>query len=383
MTSLGSEAEGEQPPPKPSLPSAAYRPGPVTLGVAIYGLLYLVWERAGWGSDTLRNVVSNVAFMPLNLTVAALLGRASRNHTLAEGTRQTLALLALGSVFVFCGNVVSTYYVIALNDNPQVSWADAFYLSDSLLILAALAAVPISRRTRLERWKFALDAAVVLIAGGVAIWYFSVRPTIAAGIGSLGATLVASAYPLVSLLVILGITTVMLRGPLDPNRRALNLILGGPAAERRGRPDVRPRAARGRRPERQPDRRRLPPVLPAAGGRRRAVSPVPAPVHRVGGRVPAPGAAAERAALPGGGRHLRAAALHRAPGVDRSDQRRGHRRGVRHRAAWWSASSSRSGRTCGCSPRRRCGRTRRASARWCSTRPTSSSWSGPTAASGS
>ena len=85
VTSLGSEAEGEQPPPKASLPSAAYRPGPVTLGVAIYGLLYMVWERAGWGSDTLRNVVSNVAFMPLNLTVAALLGRASRNHTLADG----------------------------------------------------------------------------------------------------------------------------------------------------------------------------------------------------------------------------------------------------------------------------------------------------------
>jgi diguanylate cyclase (GGDEF)-like protein/PAS domain S-box-containing protein len=227
VTSLGSEGEGEQSLPKPTLPSAAYLPGPATLGVAIYGLFYMVWERAGWGSETLRNVVSNVAFMPLNLTVAALLGRASRNHTLAPGIRQTLALLALGSVFVFCGNVVSTYYVIALNDNPQVSWADAFYLSDSLLILAALAAVPISRRTRLERWKFALDAAVVLIAGGVAIWYFSLRPTFAAGIGTVGTTMVAAAYPLVSLLVILGITTVMLRGPLDPNRRALNLLLGG------------------------------------------------------------------------------------------------------------------------------------------------------------
>ncbi len=227
MTSLGSEPGGERTLPRPSLPSAAYRPGPVTLGVAIYGLLYLVWERAGWGSDTLRNIVGNVAFMPLNLTVAALLGQASRNASLATGIRQTLALLALGSVFVFCGNVVSTYYVIGLDANPQVSWADAFYLSDSVLIFASLLSVPISRRNRLERWKFALDAAMVLIAGGVAIWYFSVRPTLAAGIDSLGVTLVTSAYPLVSLLVLLGITTVMLRGPLDPNRRALNLILSG------------------------------------------------------------------------------------------------------------------------------------------------------------
>ncbi len=227
MTSLGSEPEGEFAPPKPSLPTAAYRPGPVTLGVAIYGLLYLVWERAGWGSDTLRNIVSNVAFMPLNLTVAVLLGRASRNPALAPGIRQTLGLLALGSVFVFCGNVVSTYYVIVLDDNPQVSWADAFYLSDSVLIFASLLSVPISRRTRMERWKFALDAAMVLIAGGVAIWYFSVRPMLAEHGDQLGVALVGSAYPLVSLLVLLGTTTVLLRGPLDPNRRALNLVLAG------------------------------------------------------------------------------------------------------------------------------------------------------------
>ncbi|HEX2449762.1 MAG TPA: EAL domain-containing protein [Gemmatimonadales bacterium] len=227
MTSLGSESDGEQTPPKRSLPSAAYRPGPATLGVAIYGLLYLAWERTGWGSDTLRNVVSNVAFMPLNLSVAAILGRASRNDSLPSGTRQALALLALGSVFVFCGNVVSTYYVLALDANPQVSWADAFYLSDSALIFAALLSLPISRRTRLERWKFALDAAMVLISGGVGIWYFSVRPTMAAGIESLSVTLVTSAYPMVSLLVLLGVTTVLLRGALDPNRRALNLILSG------------------------------------------------------------------------------------------------------------------------------------------------------------
>ncbi|MGH7628073.1 MAG: putative bifunctional diguanylate cyclase/phosphodiesterase [Gemmatimonadales bacterium] len=227
MTLLGSEPAGEFTPPKPSLPTAAYRPGPVTLGVAIYGLVYLVWERAGWGSDTLRNIVSNVAFMPLNLTVAALLGRASRNPAIAPGIRQTLRLLALGSVFVFCGNAISTYYVIALNDNPQVSWADAFYLSDSALIFISLLSVPISRRTRLERWKFALDAAMVLIAGGVAIWYFSVRPMLAEHGDQLGVAVVASAYPLVSLLVLLGTTTVLLRGPLDPNRRALNLVLAG------------------------------------------------------------------------------------------------------------------------------------------------------------
>jgi diguanylate cyclase (GGDEF)-like protein/PAS domain S-box-containing protein len=227
VTSLVGDSDGEQNPPKPALPAAAYRPGPFTLCVAIYGLAYIIWERAGWGSETVRNVVSNVAFMPLNLAVATLFGRACLNHTLPSGTRQMLALLGLGSLFVFAGNAISTYYVLALHDNPHVSWADVFYLTDSILILAALRMVPISRRTRLERWKFALDAAMVLSAGGIAIWYFSVRPALAAGMDDLTTTLVASAYPLVSLLVLLGVSTVLLRGPLDPNRRALNLVLGG------------------------------------------------------------------------------------------------------------------------------------------------------------
>ena len=39
--------------------------------------------------------------------------------------------------------------------------------SDSLLILAALLSFPLARRTRLERWKFVLDAAMVLVGGAV------------------------------------------------------------------------------------------------------------------------------------------------------------------------------------------------------------------------
>ena len=58
--------------------------------------------------------------------------------------------------------------------------------------------------------KFLLDAAMVLVGGAVAIWYFSIRPT--AGVtehSGLVVTLLAFAYPLVGMLVLLGITTVI------------------------------------------------------------------------------------------------------------------------------------------------------------------------------
>ena len=108
-----------------------------------------------------------------------------------------------------------------------MSWADPFYLADSLFTLAALLAFPLARRTRLERWKFVLNVAMVLVGGGVAIWYFSVRPTAAAEDNGVVVTALAYAYPLASMLLVLGITTVLLRRPVDGNRLAFGLLIGG------------------------------------------------------------------------------------------------------------------------------------------------------------
>ena len=203
--------------------------GSVAFATALYAVLYLVWERSGWGSATVRDIVGNVAFMPINLTVLTLFALASRQEILDPGVRRALRLLALGGATVFIGNAISTGYVLALHDSPPVSWADPFYLTDSLLTLTALLSFPLARRIRLERWKFLLDGAMVLVGGGVAIWYFSVRPTAASQESSLVVTLLAFAYPLASMLVLLGVTTVLLRRPIDGNRLAFGLLVTGVA----------------------------------------------------------------------------------------------------------------------------------------------------------
>jgi diguanylate cyclase (GGDEF)-like protein/PAS domain S-box-containing protein len=197
--------------------------------VALYAVLYLIWEQSHWGSEAVRNLVGNVAFMPLNLGVLALFLLASRREILDPRVRRALRLFGIGSGMVFIGNAISAWYVLARHENPPVSWADPFYLSDSLLTLTALLSFPLARRTRMERWKFVLDAAMVLVGGGVAIWYFSVRPTAASQESTVVVTLLAFAYPLVSMLVLLGVTTVLLRRPTDGNRLAFGLLLTGVA----------------------------------------------------------------------------------------------------------------------------------------------------------
>jgi diguanylate cyclase (GGDEF)-like protein/PAS domain S-box-containing protein len=201
--------------------------GSIAAIAALYAVAYFAWEQSHWGTAAMRNLIGNLAFMPFNLGVLTLFALASRQEILDPGVRRALRLLALGAGMVFTGNVISAWYVLALHANPPVSWADPFYLSDSLLTLAALLSFPLARRTRLERWKFVLDAAMVLVGGGVAIWYFSVRPTAASQESSLVVTLLAFAYPLASMLVLLGVTTVLLRRPIDGNRIAFRLLVTG------------------------------------------------------------------------------------------------------------------------------------------------------------
>jgi diguanylate cyclase (GGDEF)-like protein/PAS domain S-box-containing protein len=201
--------------------------GTVAFATALYAVLYLVWERSGWGTPTVRDLVGNVAFMPINLAVLTLFALASRHEILDPGVRRALRLLALGGAMVFIGNAISTGYILTLHDSPPVSWADPFYLTDSLVTLTALLSFPLARRVRMERRKFLLDAAMVLVGGGVAIWYFSVRPTAASQENSVVRTLLAFAYPLASMLVLLGVTRALLRRPIDGNHRAFRLLVTG------------------------------------------------------------------------------------------------------------------------------------------------------------
>jgi diguanylate cyclase (GGDEF)-like protein/PAS domain S-box-containing protein len=200
--------------------------GPFALSAVVYAIAYLLWERSDWGSPTVRDLLGNIAFMPLNLAVLGLNFAAARSPVLDPGVRRALRFLALGSGLVFTGNAISTWYLMGLHQNPPVSWADPFYLGDSVCTLAALLSFPLARRTRMERWKFVIDAAMVLVGGAVAIWFWSVRPA-ADGGSSLAVTILAYAYPLASLLVLLGITTVLLRRPVDGNRLAFGLMVTG------------------------------------------------------------------------------------------------------------------------------------------------------------
>ncbi len=211
----------------PALRTSSNQVGVVTALAAAYGLAYLVFERAGIGSQSLRDLLGNVAFMPLNLAVAALNWLASRQQILDAGVRRALRVCAFGAMSVFLGNCISVWYLLVLGSKTTATPADFFYLADSVILLIGLLMFPLSRRIRVERWKLILDAAMVLAGGAVLVWYFAIRPTHDAHGDSATLTLLTYAFPLASFMLLLGITTVLLRGPLDRNREAFGCLVAG------------------------------------------------------------------------------------------------------------------------------------------------------------
>ena len=130
---------------RPSGPEAVVvirpTPGVWTVATAAYAVLYVVFERSGAGNASLRDLVSNLAFLPLNLLVATLNLLASRHPSLDIGVRRALRLLGAGAVMVLIGNLISVSYFFSRGESPAVSWADPFYLADSGFTLRSMTIV--------------------------------------------------------------------------------------------------------------------------------------------------------------------------------------------------------------------------------------------------
>jgi diguanylate cyclase (GGDEF)-like protein/PAS domain S-box-containing protein len=207
-------ASAEAPPRRPRLPVAAL--------AIVYATAYLLWQRFGGASESVRDLVSEAVFLPLNATLALLFLLAARREDARPPMRRALRLLASASATVVAGNLVTLLLVARAGAVPAVSLADLCFLTGFPLTLAAFLSIPVGRRP-MNRWKLLCDAGMVLSGAGVALWYFVLRP-IAGSAASPEAIVLALLYPLADLVVLVGITTIVLRHPLDDHRGAITWL---------------------------------------------------------------------------------------------------------------------------------------------------------------
>ncbi|MDP9793022.1 diguanylate cyclase (GGDEF)-like protein [Catenuloplanes nepalensis] len=100
----------------------------------------------------------------------------------------------------------------------------------ALVLLAGLLAFGSDQMSRRDRFRFAFDSLVVTGGGFMLIWYFVIGPALAAPPGSAFTRFATVAYPLVDLLLVLGVCVVLQRGVAEGDRRELRILLCGTIA---------------------------------------------------------------------------------------------------------------------------------------------------------
>ncbi len=201
-----------------------------TLSLGAYAFVFLLWLILKWGDETYRTLISDLAFLPMGLAVSAICYRAGKHQALGAKTRRAWLLVGLAVLCWWLGDVLWSFYEVALGKAPFPSPADAAYLLFYPTLLMGLLSFPSAPNSKAVRATFWLDTATILVSGWMVVWYFVLGPIALAHDADLLTTALSSAYPIGDLVILFGIACVLLRRPREGSREALGLLAAGVAS---------------------------------------------------------------------------------------------------------------------------------------------------------
>ncbi len=196
------------------------------VALGLLTLIYGVWQFAGMPSPRGRMLVNDAMqfVMAFAAFVATLM--LSRHKRLASDVRLAWKRTALAYGAFAGAQGVWLYYTQIQVVRPFPSLADVGYLAFYPLMLVALLSFPTSANAGHHRRKFILDTFSVMLAGSTVVLYFIVLPTIETNTDFVKIGLNV-AYIVGDLVLLLGITTILLRRPPEGIRRTLFLVVAG------------------------------------------------------------------------------------------------------------------------------------------------------------
>ena len=198
----------------------------LALLIATYALFYL-WLMSHTETSTWSHVLRGVAFLPMNAGAATLALRASLREDTDPRIRRALRLLGFAFGCVLLANIMAFYVKFIDNGNPLSGLTNFVYFPFYVMGLAALLSMPLARRVQNEYWKFMLDAGTVVVSGGLAIWYLVIVPSSTFQLDGFWGKFFQLAYPVASMLLLLGVVTAFMRRPAQTNSDTSALLLVG------------------------------------------------------------------------------------------------------------------------------------------------------------
>jgi signal transduction histidine kinase/CheY-like chemotaxis protein/HPt (histidine-containing phosphotransfer) domain-containing protein len=201
--------------------------GKVALFYAILLVPYMHFIYFHWGGPDYLNLFSDSFAMIFEFGAFLMTFKASRHPALNRRIRRAWQLCSFAYLFYFCGQVLWSYFELVKHTQPFPSWADAAYLSYYPLMFCGLLLFASKLRLSKERLKLTLDAGIVMLGGGMLIWYLLLHPIIKAGTDDYLLTLLSMAYPVSDLFLLFGVTLVILKRSSSSKRGVLNMLLMG------------------------------------------------------------------------------------------------------------------------------------------------------------
>ena len=173
--------------------------------------------------------------MPLLLLATWAAWRASRANRARPRAALAWGFVATAIAVLIPADLWCGWLALVRGVDVEASASDLLYLSYFPLMLGGLLLMPRGFEGRMDRSKFALDAAIITLAGGMIVWEYTIQPAIAnAAAGFSTQMLLDLAYPLGDLSTLLAIATVLLRVPTDRARAPLYCIAGALVASLAG-----------------------------------------------------------------------------------------------------------------------------------------------------
>jgi len=203
----------------------------ILAGLAIYAAAYGFWCLTSSLPAASRSFRSDLAFLPVGLTVVLLANRAAGGPGLDRSTRKAWRLLAAAFLCLWLGDLLwfGSQWIVRTPAASQAVYVvgQAAYLGYYPPLLLGLLAFPRFLRTRSESLQFWLDATTVFLGGLLLLWSVLIAPIASVDTKDAAAVALSILYPLADLILLFGISVIAVRRRNEPGRVVFLLLMAG------------------------------------------------------------------------------------------------------------------------------------------------------------
>ena len=193
---------------------------------AVLLVVQQAWYFGEWGGSEVVTLVSDAAYVPLALVFTALAARVALSKRQEPRTRRAWRVITVACGWQLAAHVAWFVQSHILYSTSYPSAADYCLLIFSPFMFAGLLMLPGQLRRRRDRQKLALDALIVGAGGFIAIWYLLLGPILNAQGFTTWQRAFTAALPVGDLLLVLAMSTALLRRHQSDTPAPVRLLAG-------------------------------------------------------------------------------------------------------------------------------------------------------------